>query len=253
MLTDDQRERYARHLALDEVGESGQEKLLSSKVLVIGTGGLGSAVSYYLCAAGVGTLGIVDNDVVDLTNLQRQILHSTPDLGREKVVSAKEKLNRLNPDVNVIAYKMFVDESNIDDLIKDYDFIVEATDNFDAKFLINDACVRGKKPYCHGGILRFRGQLMTYVPGASPCYLCMFREAPPKGTVPTGRQAGIIGAMSGVIGTLQATEAIKYLLGIGDLLTGRLLTYDALTMRFHIVNLPDNRKNCPVCSKYLDE
>lgn len=253
MLTDTQRERYARNTILDEVGEEGQEKLLSSKVLVIGTGGLGSAVSYYLCAAGVGTLGIADSDVVDLTNLQRQILHSTPDLGREKVLSAKEKLNRLNPDVNVIAHKMFVDETNIDDLIKNYDFIVEATDNFDAKFLINDACVRNKKPYCHGGILRFKGQLMTYVPGVSPCYRCMFKEAPPKGSVPTGRQAGIIGSVAGTIGTLQATEAVKYLLGIGNLLTGKLLTYDALTMRFHIVNLPDERNNCPVCAKYMTD
>ena len=250
MLTDNQRERYARHLALDEVGESGQEKLLSSKVLVIGTGGLGSAASYYLCAAGVGTLGIVDNDVVDMTNLQRQILHSTPDLGREKVVSAKEKLNRLNPDVNVITYKMFVDESNIDDLIKDYNFIVEATDNFDAKFLINDACVRGKKPYCHGGILRFRGQLMTYVPGEGPCYRCVFKNPPPKDAVPTCKQAGVIGAMGGVIGSLQAMEAIKYLLGVGDLLTGALLTFDALTMEFHKIKLPKDTHNCAVCGDH---
>lgn len=248
-LTTEQEERYARHIVLKEVGIAGQEKLLKGKVLIIGAGGLGSPVAMYLAAAGVGTIGIADADEVDLSNLQRQIIHQTKDRGRAKVESAKETMQAMNPDVTVHAYQMFVDASNIRELIREYDFIIDATDNFESKFLINDACVMEKKPFCHAGILRFSGQLMTYVPGEGPCYRCVFKEPPPKDAVPTGKQAGIIGSMGGVIGSLQAMEAVKYLLGVGELLTGRLLTYDALTMEFRTVKLPKDTSGCPVCGK----
>lgn len=248
-LTIEQQERYARHIVLEEVGTEGQEKLLNSKVLIIGAGGLGSPASMYLAAAGVGTIGIADADEVDLSNLQRQIIHQTKDVGRVKVDSARETMQAMNPDIKVNTYQMFVDASNIRELIREYDFIIDATDNFEAKFLINDACVSEKKPFCHAGILRFSGQLMTYVPGGGPCYRCVFKEPPPEGAVPTGKQAGIIGAMGGVIGSLQAMEAIKYLLGIGELLTGKLLTYDALTMEIRTVKLPKDTSGCAVCGK----
>ena len=232
-MTDEQIERYSRHIILKEVGAKGQKKLLKGKVLIIGAGGLGAPAAMYLAAAGVGTIGIVDADEVDLSNLQRQIIHSTADIGKAKVKSAKETMNAMNPDVEVKTYRMFVDASNIRELIREYDFIIDGTDNFPAKFLINDACVLEKKPFSHAGIIRFKGQLMTYVPGEGPCYRCVFKNPPPKDAVPTCKQAGVIGAMGGVIGSLQAMEAIKYLIGVGDLLTGYLLTFDALTMAFH--------------------
>ena len=231
-MTDEQIERYSRHIILNEVGVKGQKKLLKGKVLIIGAGGLGAPAAMYLAAAGVGTIGIVDADEVDLSNLQRQIIHGTADVGKAKVKSAKETMNAMNPDVQVNTYRMFVDASNIRELIRDYDFIIDGTDNFPAKFLINDACVLEKKPFSHAGIIRFKGQLMTYVPGEGPCYRCVFKNPPPKDAVPTCKQAGVIGAMGGVIGSLQAMEAIKYLIGVGELLTGYLLTYDALTMEF---------------------
>lgn len=247
-FTNEQMERYSRHIILQKVGVKGQKKLLNGKVLIIGAGGLGAPAAMYLAAAGVGTIGIVDADEVDLSNLQRQIIHGTADVGKAKVKSAKETMNAMNPDVNVITYREFVTSENIMDLIKDYDFIIDGTDNFPAKFLINDACVMAKKPFSHAGIIRFKGQLMTYVPDEGPCYRCVFKDPPPKDAVPTCKQAGVIGAMGGVIGSLQAMEAIKYLIGVGDLLTGRLLTFDALKMEFHTVKLPHKKGcGCAVC------
>ena len=249
-LTDEQIERYSRHIILKEVGAKGQKKLLNAKVLIIGAGGLGAPAAMYLGAAGVGTIGIVDADEVDLSNLQRQIIHGTADIGKAKVKSAKETINAMNPDVTVKTYRQFVTSENIMDLIADYDFIIDGTDNFPAKFLINDACVMAKKPFSHAGIIRFKGQLMTYVPGEGPCYRCVFKNPPPKDAVPTCKQAGVIGAMGGVIGSLQAMEAIKYILGVGKLLTGYLLTYDAINQEFHKVKLPSNTDGCAVCGKH---
>lgn len=246
-FTDEQLERYNRHIVLREVGEMGQKRLLNGKVLIIGAGGLGSPAAMYLAAAGVGTIGIADADEVDLSNLQRQILHGTADVGRVKVQSAKETMESMNPDVQVRTYHMFVNSENIMDLVGKYDFIIDATDNFSSKFLINDACVMAGKPFSHAGVIRFNGQLMTYVPGKGPCYRCIFKNPPPEDAVPNCRQAGVIGAMCGVIGSLQAMEATKYLLGVGKLLTGKLLTFDALRMESRIVILPKADENCAIC------
>jgi molybdopterin/thiamine biosynthesis adenylyltransferase len=252
-FTNEQLERYSRHIILKEIGPSGQRKLLEGKVLLIGAGGLGAPAAMYLAAAGVGTIGIADADEVDLSNLQRQIIHTGDDIGKPKVVSAKETIHTMNPDVEVVTYKEWVNASNISDIVKDrdYDFIIDGTDNFPVKFLINDACVLLGKPFSHGGIIRFTGQTMTYVPGEGPCYRCAFGEPPPPDLVPTCKQAGVLGVMGGVIGTLQATEALKYLLGLGDLLTGSLLTYDALKMEFRKVRLGVNR-HCRVCGPEAD-
>ena len=249
-LTDEQMERYSRHIILKEVGAKGQKKLLNAKVLIIGAGGLGSPAAMYLAAAGVGTIGIADADEVDLSNLQRQIIHTTGDVGKAKVISAKETMEKMNPDVVVKTYHTFVNASNIRQLVREYDFIIDGTDNFPAKFLINDACVLEKKPFSHAGIIRFQGQLMTYVPGEGPCYRCIFRDPPPKDAVPTCSQAGVIGAMGGVIGSLQAMEAVKYIIGKGELLTGYLLTYDALTMEFRKIKLPRDTHKCEVCGDH---
>lgn len=249
-MTDEQIERYSRHIILKEVGAKGQKKLLNAKVLIIGAGGLGAPAAMYLAAAGVGTIGIVDADEVDLSNLQRQIIHSTADIGKPKVKSAKETMNAMNPDVEVKTYHKFVDSTNIRELIREYDFVIDGTDNFPAKFLINDACVMEKKPFSHAGIIRFKGQLMTYVPGQGPCYRCVFKNPPPKDAVPTCKQAGVIGAMGGVIGSLQAMEAIKYIVGVGNLLTGHLLTYDAVNQEFRKIKLPSDTSKCPVCGEH---
>lgn len=248
-LTEEQITRYSRHILLKEVGGKGQKKLLEGRVLVIGAGGLGSPIALYLTAAGVGTIGIADADEVDLSNLQRQIIHATPDLGKAKVLSAKEKMLAINPEANIVTYETWVTADNIKEMIADYDFVIDGTDNFAAKFLINDACVLGGKPYSHGGILQFDGQTLTVTPGESPCYRCIFPEPPPKDVIPTCSRAGVIGVLPGIIGTLQATEAIKYLLGIGDLLHGRLLTYSALRMRFREVPVRKNPK-CPICGEH---
>lgn len=250
-LTNEQMERYSRHIILSQVGGKGQQKILNAKVLVIGTGGLGAPAAMYLAAAGVGNIGLVDFDTVDLSNLQRQIIHQTADVGKAKTQSGKETINAMNPDVNVATYNEKVTAANIRDIIKDkdYDFVIDGTDNFPAKFLINDACVLTGKPFSHAGIIRFEGQTMTYVPNEGPCYRCVFKEPPPPDAVPTCRQAGVLGVMGGIIGTLQATEALKYILGVGDLLTGHLLTYNALTMTFRKVKLPKN-KNCAVCGEH---
>jgi molybdopterin/thiamine biosynthesis adenylyltransferase len=249
-LTDEQLERYSRHLILKEIGVKGQKKLLGAKVLIIGAGELGSPAAMYLAAAGIGTLGIADGDNVDLSNLQRQIIHTTPDVGKPKVESAKQTIQALNPDVEVKTYHTFVNADNILDLIAGYDFILDGTDNFAAKFLINDACVLAQKPFCHAGIIRFKGQLMTYVPRQGPCYRCVFKNPPPPEAVPTCKQAGVIGTMGGIIGSLQALEAIKYITGTGELLVGQLLTFDALTMQFRKIKLPARDDDCAVCGKH---
>ena len=246
-LTNEQKERYARHIILDEIGEEGQKKLLTSSVLIIGSGGLGSPAALYLAAAGVGTIGIADADEVSLSNLQRQIIHTTRDTGRAKVESAKEKLGRINPGVNVRTYRVFVTADNIYDIIRDYDFVLDCTDNFDAKFLINDACTALGKPFTHAGISAFKGQLMTYLPKKGACYRCVFKNPPPKSALPSGI-TGVVGAVPGVIGSLQAMEAIKYLTGAGKLLTGQLLTYDALEQEFRKIRVPA-APDCPACGK----
>ncbi|AEF81147.1 HesA/MoeB/ThiF family protein [Leadbettera azotonutricia] len=250
-FSDEQLERYSRHIILKEVGVKGQKRIMGGKVLIIGAGGLGAPAAMYLAAAGMGTIGIADADVVDLSNLQRQIIHSTPDVGKPKVISAKETMNAMNPDVEVVTYHEWINSSNITDIIKDrdYDFIIDGTDNFPIKFLINDACVMLGKPFSHAGIIRFQGQLLTYIPGKGPCYRCVFQNPPPADAVPTCRQAGVLGVMGGVIGTLQATEALKYLLGMEGLLNGYLLTYNALTMDFRKVKLSHN-PDCQVCGEH---
>ncbi len=249
-FTNEQLERYSRHIILKEIGVKGQKKLNASKVLIIGAGGLGAPAALYLAAAGVGTIGIVDADVVDLSNLQRQVIHTTEDIGKKKVDSAAETMRQINPDVTVNTYHQFVTGDNILDLIEGYDFILDGTDNFPAKFLINDACVMAGKPFSHAGIIRFKGQLTTVIPGESPCYRCIFKDPPPKDAVPTCRQAGVIGAMGGVIGSLQAMEAIKYITGAGELLAGYLLTFDALSMQFRKIKLPPRGRGCAVCSDH---
>lgn len=249
-FTNEQLERYSRHIILKEIGVKGQKKLLNAKVLIIGAGGLGAPAALYLAAAGVGTIGIADADVVDLSNLQRQVIHTTNDIGKKKVESAAETMRAINPDITVNTYYDFVTSENILDLIRDYDFVIDGTDNFPAKFLINDACVMAKKPLSHAGIIRFKGQLTTIIPGEGPCYRCIFKDPPPKEAVPTCKEAGVIGAMGGVIGSLQAMEAVKYITGVGDLLVGYLLTYDALKMEFRKVKLPARGKGCAVCSDH---
>jgi len=245
-LTEEQIERYSRHIILEQVGGAGQEKLLASKVLIIGAGGLGAPAGLYLAAAGVGTIGIVDGDNVDLSNLQRQIIHHTADVGVEKIRSAEAKMLAINPEVRVKTYKQWAKADNIREIVRDYDFVIDGTDNFAAKFLVNDACYFEKVPFSHAGILRFDGQLITVLPGETTCYRCIFDGPPPANAVPSCSQAGVLGVLAGVIGCLQATEAIKCLLGLGDLLTGTLLTYDALSMDIRKVNLNRNPA-CPLC------
>ena len=248
-LTDEQLERYSRHIILREIGVRGQKKLLAAKVLIIGAGGLGAPAAMYLAAAGVGTIGIADCDNVELSNLQRQIIHKTADIGKPKVQSAAETIKELNPDAGVITYHEYVNSRNIADMIAGYDFIIDGADNFPTKFLINDACVLGRKPFCHAGILRFEGQLMTYVPGQGPCYRCIFEAPPPKDAVPSCREAGVIGAMAGIIGSMQALEAVKYITGPGELLTGAMLVFDGLKMEWRRVKLPQRVPTCPICGE----
>lgn len=247
-LTDEQVERYSRHIILEQIGAAGQEKLLASKVLIVGAGGLGSPAALYLAAAGVGTLGIADADVVDLSNLQRQVIHHTSDVGTSKAASAAARIRAINPDVRVREHPVRVQASNAQGILRDYDFVIDGTDSFASKFLLNDAAWFARKPLSHAGILRFEGQLMTILPGESACYRCLFREPPPQGSVPSCSQAGVLGVLAGVIGCLQATEAIKHLLGVGDLLTNALLIYDALAMRFRKVPFRRNPE-CPLCGE----
>jgi molybdopterin/thiamine biosynthesis adenylyltransferase len=232
---------------LTGVGLKGQKLLAQSKVLIIGAGGLASPAALYLAAAGVGTIGIADGDTVDLSNLQRQILHKTEAVGQNKAASAKQAMKGLNPHVDVKTYPMRMSPENIMETIDAYDFILDGVDNFPAKFLINDACVLAKKPFSHGGILQFHGQLTTYIPEKGPCYRCIFEEMPPENEVPSCSEAGVLGVMAGIIGSLQGLEALKYLLNIGEPLTGRLLVFDGLTMTFRTVQVHSANSECKVC------
>lgn len=244
-FTEEQVKRYSRHILLRLVGGKGQKKLLSSSVLVVGSGGLGSPVAVYLAAAGVGKLGIADFDIVDLSNLQRQILHFTDDVGKPKVVSAAETIAQLNPDVRVVQHQARLSSENILGIIADYDVVVDASDNFPTRYLLNDACVLAGKPLVHGSIFLFEGQATVFLPGQG-CYRCLYPEPPPPGAVPSCQEVGVLGVLPGVIGLIQATETIKLLLGIGHSLAGYLLLYDALDMEFHKVKLRRNLA-CPVC------
>jgi len=250
-FTEEQIKRYARHIILPEVGGKGQEKLLNSKVLVIGAGGLGSPAILYLAAAGVGTIGIVDFDVVDFSNLQRQVIHNTERVGTPKVESAKKTVEMLNPDVKVITYNTRISKENIMAIIKDYDVVLDGTDNFPTRFLINDACYFAGKPLVSAAMLRFEGQVSVFDyrnKENSPCYRCLFPEPPPPGLVPTCQEAGILGSIGGIMGCIQATEAIKLILGIGEPLVGKLLIMDALSMDFRKVKLRKD-PNCPLCGE----
>ena len=248
-FTDDQAERYARHILLPEVGGSGQYKLMQSSVLILGAGGLGSPVAMYLAAAGVGKIGIVDDDVVDLSNLQRQILHTTAQLGAAKVISAKEAVKALNPEVMVIAHQERLESRNVERLIADYDLVVDGSDNFDTRFLINDACFFANKPLVSGAILRFEGQISTYksyLGKAYHCYRCIFPTPPPPGVIPSCSEAGVFGALAGIVGSTQAMEALKELLGIGKSLAGYILIYDGLDIRWRKVKVHSD-PSCPLC------
>jgi molybdopterin/thiamine biosynthesis adenylyltransferase/rhodanese-related sulfurtransferase len=257
-LTDAQRERYSRHILLPEVGEAGQAKLLKSKVLLLGAGGLGSPAALYLAAAGVGTLGVVDADVVDASNLQRQIIHATSRVGTPKVTSAAATIAELNPDVKVVPHEERMTSENVERLFADYEVVVDGTDNFPTRYLVNDASVFLGKPVVHGSIFRFDGQVTTFIPEKaakklglaepSPCYRCLYPEPPPPHLAPSCQEAGVLGILCGIIGTLQATEAIKILLGRGNTLAGRLLTYDSLKMKFRELRLR-RALDCPVCGR----
>lgn len=248
-LTNEQVDRYSRQIILPNVGGKGQERILKSKVLVIGTGGLGAPCSFYLAAAGVGKIGLVDSDKVELNNLQRQIVHTTLDVGVSKVESGKKRLNALNPDTEVVAHNLRLDSRNILDIIKDYDIVVDGSDNFPTRYLVNDACVIVKKPLVHAGIFRYDGQIMTILSGKGPCYRCLFPEPPPVGAVPSCQEGGILGVVAGVMGILQANEALKFILQSGELLSGRLLIFNALDSSFRTVKVPKD-KDCPVCSEH---
>ncbi len=245
-LREEQIERYSRQIILPEVGGVGQKKLLNAKVLIIGCGGLGSPCAYYLASAGVGKIGLVDSDKVELNNLQRQIIHFKEDIGKLKTESAKEKINYINPDVEVMTYPIRVTSENIMDIIKDYDIIVDGSDNFPTRYLVNDACVLLNKPFSHAGILRFDGQATTIIPYQGPCYRCIFPEPPPPGVVPSCQEAGILGVVAGILGVIQATEVIKYIIGKGELLVGKLLVFNALEMNFRKLNIQRN-SNCSIC------
>ena len=245
-LTPEQRNRYQRHLLLPEVGETGQLKLLDSKVLLLGAGGLGSPAALYLAAAGVGTLGIIDMDVVDASNLQRQILHNTDRIGERKVDSAKKTLTLINPDVNVVTYDVRLGADNILDIIDGYDVIVDGTDNFPTRYLVNDASLLKRIPVIHGSIFRFEGQATVFTPYEGPCYRCLLPEPPPAELAPSCSEAGVLGVLPGIVGSLQAVETIKVLLGIGDTLQGRLLAYDALEQSFRTFKVRRDPM-CPAC------
>jgi adenylyltransferase/sulfurtransferase len=248
-LTNDEIKRYSRHLIMPEVGVDGQRKLKAAKVLCIGAGGLGSPVAMYLAAAGVGTLGIVDFDTVDFSNLQRQILHSTLDVGRPKLQSAKDKLTALNPEIEIRTHETALSSENALDLFAPYDIIVDGTDNFPTRYLVNDACVLLGKPNAYGSIFRFEGQASVFATKDGPCYRCLYPEPPPPGLVPSCAEGGVLGVLPGIIGVIQATEAIKLILGVGEPLIGRFLLYDALRMRFRELRLRKD-PDCPVCGTH---
>jgi len=248
-LTEEQLIRYSRHILLPEVGGKGQRKIGEAKVLIIGAGGLGSPIALYLAAAGCGTIGIIDGDCVDLSNLQRQIIHHTNNVGESKVLSAKEKIVALNPDVKVVVFHENLNADNALHLFSQFDIIVDGTDNFPIKFLINDAAFFTQKPLVHGGILKFEGQLLTVLPGVTACYRCVFEAPPPAGAVPSCQEAGVLGALAGVIGTLQGTEVLKQIVGIGALVTNRILKYDALRTEFREIPIRKNPK-CSLCGDH---
>jgi len=248
IMTQEQSLRYARHTMLPEVGEAGQVKLLKSKILCLGAGGLGSPSGLYLAAAGVGTLGFVDDDVVDASNLQRQILHSTERVGLPKVESAKKAIAGLNPDVKVVAHQTRLSSENVMDIIKDYDVIVDGADNFPTRYLLNDAALKLGKPVVHASIYRFEGQLTSFIPGEGPCYRCLYPSPPPPDMAPSCQEAGVLGVLCGVIGTLQANEAIKIVLGIGKSMSGRLLMFDALGLKFRELKLRKD-PHCLTCGE----
>ncbi|MDE3200835.1 MAG: molybdopterin-synthase adenylyltransferase MoeB [Acidobacteriota bacterium] len=245
-LTNDELARYSRHIILPEVGIEGQRKLKAAKVLCVGTGGLGSPLAFYLAAAGIGTLGLVDFDVVDASNLQRQILHSTKDVGRKKLDSAAEKLTALNPSLHVVKHETMLTSANALEILKDYDIVADGTDNFPTRYLVNDACVLLGKPNAYGSIFRFEGQASVFGLKDGPCYRCLYPEPPPPGLVPSCAEGGVLGILPGLVGVIQATEVIKLILGQGDTLAGRFLLIDALSMKFRELKLRRNPE-CPVC------
>jgi adenylyltransferase/sulfurtransferase len=247
--TPEQLIRYSRHFLLPEVGEDGQAKLLQAKVLMVGAGGLGSPSAYYLAAAGVGTIGIIDNDVVDISNLQRQILHANDRVGMPKVDSAKKTLEGLNPDVKVITYQEKLTSQNIMNILNDYDLVVDGCDNFPTRYLVNDACVLTKKPNVHGSIFQFEGQATVFYPGKGPCYRCLYPEPPPAEMAPSCAEAGVLGVLPGLIGVIEALEAIKLILGRGETLIGRLLHFNTLTMEINTLNLRRDPA-CPMCGDH---
>jgi adenylyltransferase/sulfurtransferase len=245
-LSTDDLSRYSRHLILPEVGMEGQRRLKAARVLCVGTGGLGSPLALYLTAAGIGTLGLVDFDVVDSSNLQRQIIHSTKDIGRKKIDSAEEKLSALNPAINIVKHETMLSSANALEIVKDYDIVADGTDNFPTRYLVNDACVLLGKPNVYGSIFRFEGQASVFATEAGPCYRCLYPEPPPPGLVPSCAEGGVLGILPGLVGVIQATEVIKLILGKGESLVGRLLLVDALNMRFRELKLRKNPE-CPVC------
>ncbi len=247
-LTEAQRERYGRHLLLPEVGEAGQARLLGSSALLLGAGGLGCPAAMYLAAAGVGRIGLVDADVVDTSNLQRQVLHTNSRVGTPKVDSAEKFINDLNPDVEVVKYRERLNSENVDRIFAGWDVIVDGCDNFPTRYLVNDASIKHDIPVVHGSIFRFDGQVTSFVPRKGPCYRCLYPEPPPPHLAPSCAEAGVLGILPGVVGTLQATEAIKLLLGKGDVLNGRLLQYDSMRMKFRVFKLRQN-KDCPACGE----
>jgi molybdopterin/thiamine biosynthesis adenylyltransferase/rhodanese-related sulfurtransferase len=248
-LTTDELARYSRHLILPEVGMEGQQRLKAAKVLCVGTGGLGSPLAFYLAAAGIGTLGLVDFDVVDASNLQRQIIHSTKDIGRKKLDSAAEKLTALNPALKVVKHETMLTSANALGILKDYDIVADGTDNFPTRYLVNDACVLLGKPNVYGSIFRFEGQASVFATKDGPCYRCLYPEPPPPGLVPSCAEGGVLGILPGLVGVMQATEVIKLILGKGETLVGRLLLIDALNMRFRELKLRKNPE-CPVCGTH---
>ena len=247
-LSNDEVARYSRHLILPEVGMEGQQKLKAAKVLCVGTGGLGSPLAFYLAAAGIGTLGLVDFDVVDSSNLQRQIIHSTKDVGRPKIDSASEKLTALNPFMNVVKHETMLTSANALEIIRQYDVIADGTDNFPTRYLVNDACVLTGKPNAYGSIFRFEGQASVFATEEGPCYRCLYPEPPPPGLVPSCAEGGVLGILPGLVGVIQATEVIKLILGKGEPLIGRLLLVNSLDMKFRELKLRKN-PDCPVCGK----
>ena len=245
-LTEHQKDLYGRNILVPGIGEEGQLALLGSRVLVVGAGGLGSPVLFYLAAAGVGTLGIADGDRVEVSNLQRQILHGAGSVGEEKTASARDALLRIRPDLEIEFFPFRLDQGNAGETVSGFDFVVDASDSFESKFLVNDACVREGKPFSHAGVRGLYGQAMTVVPGEGPCYRCVFQEAPEGSVKSGGSDSGILGSVAGVLGAIQATEAVKYIIGLGGLLTGRILTWDAVTMVFRNVELPVDLR-CDTC------